>query len=85
MSSMSDPKKALEVFDKMTAKIEDVDGKVSNTEVKKATSGAVAAIDDYAAFIKSAVNDPSSVDTSKVSEKTSKLTKAFTEVGKVCA
>lgn len=84
-AAMSDPQKALELFDQMSDTVSGIKDQVGNPEVKAPVDKAAAAIDDYATFLHDAVQNPASIDASKVGEKATAITEAFTEVGKVCA
>ncbi|GIT78826.1 hypothetical protein LLS1_04950 [Leifsonia sp. LS1] len=84
-AAMSDPQKALALFDQMNETMTSIKDQVGNPEVKASVDKAAAAIDDYATFLHDAVQNPASVDASKVGEKATAITESFTEVGKVCA
>lgn len=84
-AAMSDPQKALDLFDQMNDTMNSIKDKVGNPEVKAPVDKAAAAIDDYATFLHDAVQNPASIDASKVGEKATAITESFTAVGKVCA
>lgn len=84
-AAMSDPQKALAVFDQMNDTMTSIKDKVGNPEVKAPVDKAAAAIDDYATFLHDAVQNPASIDASSVGAKATAITESFTEVGKVCA
>jgi hypothetical protein len=84
-AAMSDPQKALALFDQMNDTMTSIKDKVGNPEVKAPVDKAAAAIDDYATFLHDAVQNPASVDASSVGAKATAITESFTEVGKVCA
>jgi cell division protein FtsX len=84
-AAMSDPQKALDLFDQMSDTMSSIKDQVGNPEVKAPVDKAAAAIDDYATFLHDAVKNPTSIDASKVGEKATAITETFTEVGKVCA
>ncbi|MFF2051226.1 hypothetical protein ACFVU2_06440 [Leifsonia sp. NPDC058194] len=84
-AAMSDPQKALDLFDQMSDTMTSIKDQVGNPEVKAPVDKASAAIDDYATFLHDAVSNPASIDASKVGEKATAITESFTEVGKVCA
>lgn len=84
-AAMSDPQKALDLFDQMSDTMTSIKDKVGNPDVKAPVDKASAAIDDYASFLHDAVQNPASIDASTVGEKATAITESFTEVGKVCA
>jgi len=84
-AAMSDPQKALALFDQMNDTMTSIKDKVGNPEVKAPVDKAAAAIDDYATFLHDAVQNPASIDASSVGAKATAITESFTEVGKVCA
>ncbi len=84
-AAMSDPQKALALFDQMSDTVSGIKDQVGNPEVKAPVDKASAAIDDYATFLHDAVQNPASIDASKVGEKATAITESFTELGKVCA
>ena len=84
-AAMSDPQKALALFDQMNDTMTSIKDKVGNPEVKAPVDKAAAAIDDYASFLHDAVQNPASIDASSVGAKATAITESFTEVGKVCA
>ncbi|MFJ3490756.1 hypothetical protein [Leifsonia aquatica] len=84
-AAMSDPQKALALFDQMNDTMTSINDKVGNPEVKAPVQKAAAAIDEYATFLHDAVQDPTSIDASSVGAKATAITESFTEVGKVCA
>jgi len=84
-AAMSDPQKALDLFDQMNGTMTALKDKVGNPEVKAAVDKASGAVDDYATFLHDAVTNPASVDASKVSEKATAISESFTAVGQVCA
>lgn len=84
-AAMSDPQKALDLFDQMNDTMTSIKDKVGNPEVKAPVDKAAAAIDEYATFLHDAVKDPTSIDASSVGAKATAITESFTEVGKVCA
>lgn len=84
-AAMSDPQKALQLFDQMSETVSGIKDEVGNPEVKAPVDKASAAIDDYATFLHDAVQNPASIDASKVGEKATAITESFTELGKVCA
>lgn len=84
-AAMSDPQKALALFDQMNDTMTSIKDKVGNPEVKAPVDKAAAAIDDYATFLHDAVQNPASIDASSVGAKATAITESFTAVGKVCA
>lgn len=84
-SVMGDPSKASALLDKLDAQVRAIDDKVGNADVKKVTSQAATAIDDYATYIKKAIGDPTSIDVSDVQKKAQDLGTKFTAVQKECS
>lgn len=84
-AAMSDPQKALALFDQMSDTVSGIRDQVGNPEVKAPVDKASAAIDDYATFLHDAVQNPASIDASQVGAKATAITESFTELGKVCA
>ncbi|MFF1574783.1 hypothetical protein ACFVWR_18740 [Leifsonia sp. NPDC058292] len=84
-SVMGDPSKASALLDKLDTQVKAIDDKIGNADVKKVTSDAATAIDDYAVYIKKALSDPTSIDVSEVQSKAQDLGTKFTAVQKECS
>ncbi|MFE4467609.1 hypothetical protein ACFRFH_02230 [Leifsonia sp. NPDC056824] len=84
-AAMSDPSKAQQILDEMSASFASMDSGVTNPAVKVKTHAAAAAFTDYADYIKKVQADPSTVDTKVLTAKLTTLSDTSTAVGKECA
>ncbi|WP_223691719.1 hypothetical protein [Leifsonia poae] len=83
-SAMSDPSKASALMEKLDSKFQAIDAKITNADVKKATSEAAGAVDDYTEFIKKGVADPTSIDPSALQDKLKAFQSGVTSVTDEC-
>jgi hypothetical protein len=84
-SVMGDPAKSSALMNKVDSAVKAIDEKVVDADVKKVTSAAAAAADDYAGYLHKAVSDPKSIDVTEVQTRAEDLATTFTAVQKECS
>jgi hypothetical protein len=84
-SAMGDPAKSAALMSKVDATVKAIDEKVVNADVKKVTSTAAAAADEYAGYLGKAISDPKSIDVTEVQTRAEDLAAKFTAVQNECA